>query len=75
MTRPRLPALVCVLPLVALAGCSAQMNGGSDRRYDDLRSLVLEQRRAIEDLRREQESVRAAIDQLQYGRRPAGRPV
>ncbi|MFN2426268.1 MAG: tol-pal system protein YbgF [Candidatus Binatia bacterium] len=75
MSRPSLPALFCVLPLVSLAGCSAQMGGGSDRRYDDLRSLVLEQRRAIEDLRREQESVRAAIDQLQYGRRPTGRPV
>jgi len=76
MTRPSLPAPVCVLLLATLvAGCSAQMNGGSDRRYDDLRGLVLEQRRAIEDLRREQESVRAAIDQLQYGRRPAGRPV
>jgi tol-pal system protein YbgF len=76
MTRPSLPAVVCVLPLVSLlASCSAQMGGGSDRRYEDLRGLVLEQRRAIEDLRREQESVRAAIDQLQYGRRPAGRPV
>jgi len=76
MTRPSLPALVCALPLASLlASCSAQMNGGSDRRYEDLRGLVLEQRRAIEDLRREQESVRAAIDQLQYGRRPSGRPV
>lgn len=76
MTRPSLPALICVLPAVTLfTACSAQMNGGSDRRYDDLRTLVLEQRRAIEDLRREQESVRAAIDQMQYGRRPGGRPV
>jgi tol-pal system protein YbgF len=65
-----------VVPLAGLlASCSAQMGGGSDRRYEDLRGLVLEQRRAIEDLRREQESVRAAIDQLQYGRRPSGRPV
>jgi len=77
MMRPSLPALVCVVPLLSLlASCSAQMGGGgSDRRYEDLRGLVLEQRRAIEDLRREQESVRAAIDQLQYGRRPSGRPV
>jgi len=76
MTRPSLPASICVLTMATLvAGCSAQMGGGSDRRYDDLRSLVLEQRRAIEDLRREQESVRAAIDQMQYGQRPAGRPV
>jgi len=73
MTRPSLPALLCVLPLVTLiTGCSEMMNGGSDRRYDDLRGLVLEQRRAIEDLRREQESVRAAVDQL---RRPVGHPV
>ncbi len=77
MSRSSVPALVCALPMaLAAAGCSAQMGGGSDRRYEDLRSLVLEQRRAIEDLRREQESVRAAIDQLQYGnRRALGRPV
>lgn len=78
MTRPILSArsaLICVLPVASLlSACSAQ-TGAADRRYDDLRGLVLEQRRAIEDLRREQESVRAAIDQLQYGKRPAGRPV
>ena len=76
MSRPGLPALLCVLPMATLfAACSAQTDR-TDRRYDDLRGLVLEQRRAIEDLRREQESVRAAIDQLQYGKRPAtGRPV
>jgi tol-pal system protein YbgF len=78
MSRPSLPALLCALPVATLvAACSAQMDRGGDRRYDDLRGLVLEQRRAIEDLRREQESVRAAIDQLQYGTRRAavGRPV
>jgi tol-pal system protein YbgF len=69
MKRPSLSALSCLLPLVALlSGCSAQMGGGSsERRYEDLRGLVLEQRRAIEDLRREQEMVRATLDQLQYG--------
>jgi tol-pal system protein YbgF len=69
MKRPSLPALACLLPMAVLtAGCSAQMGGaGSDRRYEDLRGLVLEQRRAIEDLRREQEMVRATLDQLQYG--------
>jgi tol-pal system protein YbgF len=68
MTRPSLPALSCLVPLVLLSGCAAQMGGGSsDRRYEDLRGLVLEQRRAIEDLRREQEFVRATLDQLQYG--------
>lgn len=86
MSRPSLPALLCVLPVATfVAACSAQWDGGSasERRYDDLRGLVLEQRKAIEDLRREQESVRAAIDQLQYGRRgaagraygPAGAPA
>jgi tol-pal system protein YbgF len=79
MSRPSLPALIC-LPLVAtmVAACGTQFGGGSsaDKRYEDLRGLVLEQRKAIEDLRREQESVRAAIDQLQYGRRgAAGRPM
>jgi tol-pal system protein YbgF len=68
MTRPNLPALSCLVPLVLLSGCATQMGGGSsDRRYEDLRGLVLEQRRAIEDLRREQEFVRATLDQLQYG--------
>lgn len=73
MSRPSLPALLCVLPVATLvAACSAQLSGGAiERRYDDLRGLVLEQRKAIEELRREQESVRAAIDQLQYGRRAA----
>src|SRR5437870_6817816 len=77
MTRPSLPALFCALPVVTLvASCSAmQSSSSSDRRYEDLRGLVLEQRTAIEDLRREQESVRAAIDQMQYGKRPVGRPV
>lgn len=77
MSRPSLPVLFCVLPVATLvAACSTQADRGSDRRYDDLRTLVLEQRRAIEDLRREQESVRAAIDRMQYGRRGAtGRPV
>lgn len=75
MTRPSLPALLCTLPVATLvAACSVQ-SSATERRYDDLRSLVLEQRRAIEDLRREQESVRAAIDQMQYGKRPVGRPV
>jgi tol-pal system protein YbgF len=69
MKRPSLPVLSCLVPLVGLlSGCTAQMGGGaSDRRYEDLRGLVLEQRRAIEDLRREQEMVRATLDQLQYG--------
>lgn len=76
MSRPTLRFLACVLPAATLAaGCAAQMGGGSDRRIDDLRGLVLEQRRAIDELRREQESLRAAVDQMQYGRRGAGRPV
>jgi tol-pal system protein YbgF len=76
MSRPSLPALLCMLPVATLvASCSLQ-GDHSDRRYDDLRGLVLEQRRAIEDLRREQESQRAAIDQMQYGKRQAsGHPV
>jgi tol-pal system protein YbgF len=76
MLRPASSAFVCVLPLLALSGCAASMNGGGDRRYEDLRGLVLEQRRAIDDLRREQETVRATIDEMKYGaRRPSGRPV
>lgn len=77
MIRPRLLALFCALPAATLVvGCSAQMGGGAaDRRFEDLRGLVLEQRRAIEDLRREQESLRASVDQMQYGRRAAARPA
>ena len=74
MARPALRSLLCVLPVVVFsAACSAQWDGGDS--YDDLRRMVLEQRRAIADLRREQESVRATLDQMQYGRRPAGRAV
>ncbi len=77
MKRPSLPALFCLLPLAALsAGCSTQMGASSDRRYEDLRGLVFEQRRAIEDLRREQEMVRATLDELRYGqRKQAVRPL
>lgn len=77
MIRPRLLALCCALPAATfVAGCGAQMGGGAaDRRFEDLRGLVLEQRRAIEDLRREQESLRASLDQMQYGRRAAARPA
>ncbi|HEY2774052.1 MAG TPA: tol-pal system protein YbgF [Candidatus Binatia bacterium] len=72
--RSNLSVWIALLPVASLvAGCSA-MDGSSDRRYDDLRSMVLEQRRAIEDLRHEQELVRAAIDQMQYGHRP-GHPI
>lgn len=67
---------ICALPALAmLSACSAQMSSGSDRRYEDLRGLVIEQRRAIDELRKEQESLRASLDQLQYGRRPGARPV
>lgn len=76
MTRPSLPALICMLPVATLvAACSAQSDL-SERRFEDLRGVVLEQRRAIEEIRREQEAARADIDQLKYGsRRAAGRPV
>jgi tol-pal system protein YbgF len=76
MRRASLHALVRVLPVATLlAACSAQTSS-SERRFEDLRGLVLEQRRAIDELRREQESLRAAVDQVQYGRRPpAGRPA
>lgn len=70
MAKPALRSLLCVLPAVVFsAACSAQWDGGDS--YDELRRMVLEQRRAIADLRREQESVRATLDQMQYGRRPA----
>jgi tol-pal system protein YbgF len=76
MSRPSLRALLCLLPAATLvASCSAGLGRGGDPRYDDLRTLVLEQRRAIEDLRKEQESLRASIDQMEYGRRGAARPA
>jgi tol-pal system protein YbgF len=76
MTRPSIPVLFCLLPVATLvAACSAQ-NPQSDKRYEDLRGIVLEHRDAIEQLRKEQEAVRAQVDQLQYGsRRAVGRPV
>ena len=75
MSRPSLSVLICAVPVAAMvAGCSLQ--GDSDRQSQDLRGMVVEQGHAIQDLRREQESMRAALDQLQYGKRqPSGHPV
>jgi len=70
MQRPR-ASLVFFLPLAAVlvSACGTQFgNEKADRRYDDLRSLLLEQRRTIEDMKHEQESLRAAVDEMQYGR-------
>ncbi len=77
MERPCAAVVFC-LPLVVLlvSACGTQFQSDkTGRRYEDLRALVLEQRRAIEDMRREQESLRASVDELQYGRHPGGRPL
>jgi len=77
MQTPR-AALVLCLPLAAMlvSACGTQFGGDkAERRFEDLRALVLEQRRALEDMRKEQESLRASVDELQYGRHSGGRPV
>ena len=71
----RLRVLFVSVLASSLAACSAQQNGSVDRRYEDLRTLVLEQRRAIEDLQREQETMQASLDEMRFGRRPNSRPV
>lgn len=63
---PVVPGLLATA-LVASSGCGTQYdNQRIDTRENDLRNLVVEQRRAIEDLQREQESLRAAVEELQY---------
>lgn len=77
MQRSRARVVIC-LPLAAMfvAACGTQYQSDRvDRRYEDLRGLVLEQRRAIDDIRKEQEALRTSVDELQYGRRPGGRPA
>ncbi|MFT5040047.1 MAG: tol-pal system protein YbgF [Hyphomicrobiaceae bacterium] len=56
------------LCLLATAGCGTQYDRQRSpaAANDDFRNLVVEQRRAIEDLQREQESLRAAVEELQY---------
>ncbi|HYB99245.1 MAG TPA: tol-pal system protein YbgF [Candidatus Limnocylindrales bacterium] len=75
MTNSRLHVLLLAALTATLAACSAQQGGNVERRYEDLRTLVLEQRRAIEDLQREQETMQAALDEMRFGRRPSSRPV
>ena len=49
-------------------GCGTQYDRQrSVTRNSDLRALVLEQQRGIEELRREQESLRAAVEEIQHG--------
>lgn len=77
MQRPCAAVVLC-LPLAAVlvSACGTQFQSERvDRRYEDLRNLVLEQRRSLEDMRKEQESLRAMVDELQYGRHAGGRPV
>ncbi len=73
--RKKVRGVVAAGLLLGAAGCGTQYDlQRVDTRDDDLRNLVIEQRKAIEDLRREQESLRAALEELQYrsGARAAG---
>ncbi len=63
--------LVLTASAVLLGACGIQFESagrrqGSDREYADLRVIVVEQREALEDLKKEQEQLRAAIEELQY---------
>jgi tol-pal system protein YbgF len=80
MTKRRVLAFLTIGAAGLLSGC-APMQGSQSRASadQDLRRLVMETRRELEDLRKDQERLRGTVEQLQYassGRAPsAGVPA
>ncbi len=63
----RKSCFVVVLCSGLLAACVPQFaNQAPEREEADLKTLVIEQRGAIEELRREQERLRASVEELQH---------
>jgi len=74
MTAHRLIAILSVCAAGLLTGC-APMQGAQSGADPDLRRLVMQTRRELEDLRKDQERLRGTVEQLQYassGRVAAG---
>jgi tol-pal system protein YbgF len=79
MTARRVIAFLSIGAAGLLSGCApmqgSQSRAGADQ---DLRRLVMETRRELEDLRKDQERLRGTVEQLQYassGRAPSGAPA
>jgi tol-pal system protein YbgF len=69
--RPR-GATVVAAGMLACAACGTQYDQQRVQRTDDLRSLVVEQGEAIDDLRREQSRLRSQVEELQHRQQSAG---
>lgn len=67
-------ALVCAVLTASACGTQYDKQRPSGE-YSDLQKLVVEQRRAIDEMRREQETLRGAVEEIQYRMGPAGQPI
>ncbi len=71
LRMPLMWALLSICPLL-LSACTAQFSARKpDDAYADLRVLLIEQRDAIAQLRRDQESLRATVEEMQNRERLA----
>jgi tol-pal system protein YbgF len=79
MTARRVIAFLSIGAAGLLSGCAPMQGSQSDAGSgQDLRRLVMETRRELEDLRKDQERLRGTVEQLQYGsssRVPSGAPA
>ena len=70
-------ASLCLSTAALVSGCAALAPQGGGAQSDDLRQLVMETRRDLEDLRRDQERLRGQVEQLEHtaSRQPAMAPT
>jgi tol-pal system protein YbgF len=66
MTARRLIAYLGIGAAGLLSGCAAMQGSQSSATDQDLRRLVMQTRREVEDLRKDQERLRGTVEQLQY---------
>ena len=66
MLRHRAIASLCFGTLAMTSGCAALAPQNGGKSGDDLRSLLMETRRDVEDLKRDQDRLRGQVEQLQY---------
>jgi tol-pal system protein YbgF len=75
MNARRMIAFLCIGAAGLLSGCAGMQGTQSGAADRDLRRLVIETRRELEDLRKDQERLRGTVEQLQYAygnRSPSG---
>jgi len=66
MIARRVIAFVWIGAAGLLSGCAAMQGSQSSATDQELRRLVMETRRELEDLRKDQERLRGTVEQLQY---------